>query len=91
MLKLCPQELMIQMSKKFVVILLYRRSLSNSKNWLDDYVCGLIGYIERFLRALNDYGGSKLVEEAYGIVLHTYIIERQDRSITETLEISEQS
>jgi len=43
------------------------------------------------LRALNDYGGSKLVEEAYGIVLHTYIIERQDRSITETLEISAQS
>jgi hypothetical protein len=91
MLKLCPQELMIQMFKKFVVILLYRCGLSNSKNWLDEYVRGLIGCIVRFLRALNDYGGSKLVEEAYGIVLHTYIIERQDRSITETLEISEQS
>lgn len=63
--------------------------LSKIKNWLDDYVCGvcgLISYIVLFLRALDDYGGSKLVEEAYGIVLHTYIIERQDRSITETLK-----
>lgn len=62
---------------KSLSLFYYWCSLSNSKNWLDDYVVGYWLYITCFLRAL-DYGGSKLVEENNGIVLQIVLRYRDE-------------